>query len=246
MSDSPQLDHVAIGVPRAADAMPWLVGELGGAAFAAGPGLGFRFWQLAFARGGLIEVLEPDGPPDGFLHRFLAARGPGIHHVTFKVPDLHAAIARAARFDYPVVGVSELHPAWKEAFLHPKLAQGVVIQLAESHPELEPEEWTAPAWPPAPAPAPERADIRGVRLRAASVADARRQWQELLGGQCETTRHGLVFRWPDSPLAISVEIDAGAPPGPLGIEIATPRRLRFEADDRRALGTRWLAPPGEG
>ena len=77
--------------------MPWLVGELGGAPFAAGPGLGFRFWQLAFARGGLIEVLEPDGPPDGFLHRFLAARGPGIHHVTFKVPDLRAADRSAPR-----------------------------------------------------------------------------------------------------------------------------------------------------
>jgi methylmalonyl-CoA/ethylmalonyl-CoA epimerase len=241
LSDAPRLDHVAIGVARAADAMPWLVGELGGAAFAAGPGLGFCFWQLAFTRGGLIEVLEPDGPPDGFLHRFLAARGPGIHHVTFKVPDLRAAIERAARFDYPVVGVSELHPAWKEAFLHPKLAQGVVVQLAESHPELEPEEWASPAFPPAPEPARERADIRGVRLRAASEAQARRQWQELLGGQCEAGRHGLVFHWPDSPIAITVEIDASHPPGPLGIEIATPRVLVFPEGGERALGTRWLS-----
>lgn len=240
MSDVPQLDHVAIGLSRAADAMPWLIGELGGSAFAAGPGLGFRFWQLAFARGGLIELLEPEGPPDGFLHRFLAARGPGIHHVTFKVPDLRAAADHAARLGYPVVGRSELHPAWKEAFLHPKQAQGIVVQLAESHPELEPEDWVAPAFPPAPEPAPERADVRGVRLRAASEREARRQWQELLAGHCETSAHGLVFRWPDSPLAIFVEIDASAPPGPLGIEIATPRRLRFAAGDRLALGTRWL------
>ena len=243
MSDAPRLDHVAIGVPRAADAMPWLVGELGGTPFAAGPGPGFRFWQLAFVRGGLIEVLEPEGPPDGFLHRFLAARGLGIHHVTFKVPDLRAAIERAARFDYPVVGVSELHPAWKEAFLHPKLAQGIVVQLAESHPELEPEEWSAPPFPAAPAPAREQADVRAVRLSAANEGDARRQWQELLGAQCEADPHGLVFRWPDSPLAIHVAIDAGQPPGPLGIEIATSRALRFPEPDRHALGTRWLATP---
>jgi len=241
VSDAPRLDHVAIGVARAADAMPWLVGELGGEAFAAGPGLGFRFWQLAFTRGGLIEVLEPDGPPDGFLHRFLAARGPGIHHVTFKVPDLRAAIERAAQRGYPVVGVSDLHPAWKEAFLHPKLAQGVVVQLAEAHPELEPDDWIAPAFPPFPAPARERADVRGVRLRAASEAEARRQWQELLDGQCEPGREGLVFRWPDSPLAITVEIDASAPPGPLGIEIATSRALGFDAGEREVLGARWFA-----
>ena len=55
MSDAARLDHVAIALPRAADAMPWLVGELGGAPYSAGPGLGFRFWQLSFARDGLIE-----------------------------------------------------------------------------------------------------------------------------------------------------------------------------------------------
>jgi methylmalonyl-CoA/ethylmalonyl-CoA epimerase len=241
MSDAPRLDHVAIGMARGADAMPWLVGALGGEEYAAGPGIGFRFWQLAFVRGGLIEVLEPDGPPDGFLHRFLAARGPGIHHVTFKVPDLRAAIERAGQRGYPVVGVSDLHPAWKEAFLHPKLAQGVVVQLAEAHPELEPEEWVAPAFPPGPAPARERSDVRGVRLRAASEAEARRQWQELLGGQCEPGRDGLVFRWPDSPLAITVEIEASAPPGPLGIEIAAPSSLRIDGGERDALGTRWFA-----
>ena len=225
--------------------MPWLVGELGGAAFAAGPGPGFRFWQYSFARGGLIEVLEPDGPPDGFLHRFLASRGPGIHHLTFKVPDLRAATERAARFGYDVVGMNELHPAWKEAFLHPKQAQGVVVQLAESHPELEPEEWAAQPFPPAPAPAREQADVRGIRLVAANGVQARRQWEEFLGGRCSAQQHSLVFRWPDSPLAITVLLDATASEGPLGIEIATPRALRFADEGRRTLGTRWLQVTAE-
>jgi catechol 2,3-dioxygenase-like lactoylglutathione lyase family enzyme len=197
LSHAPRLDHVAIGVARAEDATPWLVGALGGRAFSAGPGPGFRFWQYAFERQGLIEVLEPDGPPGGFLHRFLAARGPGIHHVTFKVPDLHAAMRRAARLGYEVVGLSELHPAWKEAFLHPKQAQGIVVQLAESHPELEPPEWSAARFPEAPEPSRERADVRGVRLRAASEAQARRQWQELLGADVSASDQALVFGWTD-------------------------------------------------
>jgi len=240
LSDAWALDHVAIGVARAADAMPWLVGELGGRPFSAGPGPGFKFWQFAFARDGRIEVLEPEGPADGFLHRFLAAHGAGIHHLTFKVPDLDAAAARAARFGYDVVGRSELHPSWKEAFLHPKQAQGIVVQLAESHPELGPEEWSAFPFPPLPEPAKERADLLGVRLSAASPARARRQWQELLDGECSAERDRLVFRWPESPLAVTVELDAAAAEGPLGIEIATPRALRFPEPGQLALGTRWL------
>ncbi len=237
MTDIPRLDHVAIAVPRAADAVDWLVARLGGRPFAAGPGLGFKFWQFAFARSGRIELLEPEGPADGFLHRFLAARGGGIHHLTFKVPDLGAAAERAARFGYEVVGRSELHPSWKEAFLHPKQAQGIVVQLAESHPELEPEEWSAMPFPPLPEPVGEPEDVLGVRLRAASEARARRQWQDLLGGECRAERNALVFRWPDSPLSVTVELDAVAAEGPLGIEIATPG-----LDGHRfVLGTRWLS-----
>ena len=240
MSDAPRLDHVAIAVARAADAMAFLVGELGGTHHSAGPGPGFRFWQLAFARGGLIEVLEPDGPADGFVHRFLATRGPGIHHVTFKVPELRAATARAARLGYEIVGLNDAHPAWKEAFLHPKQAQGIVVQLAESHPELEPEAWVRPPHPAAPVPAREIADVRGIRLAATSEAAARRQWQELLGADCTQDARELVFRWPASPLAIRVALAPDATPGALGIEIATSRRLRFENGGDLALGVRWL------
>jgi methylmalonyl-CoA/ethylmalonyl-CoA epimerase len=240
LSDAPRLDHVAIGVARAADAMPFLVGELGGAPHAAGPGFGFRFFQLAYARGGLIEVLEPVGAPGGFVHRFLAARGPGIHHVTFKVPELRAATARAERLGYEIVGLADAHPAWKEAFLHPRQAQGIVVQLAESHPELEPEDWVPPPFPAAPARAPETADLLAVRLRATSEAAARRQWQELLGADCESDARGLVFRWEASPLVVRVALEPGAAPGPLGIEIATSRPLRFESGEDLALGVHWL------
>jgi methylmalonyl-CoA/ethylmalonyl-CoA epimerase len=240
LSDVPRLDHVAIGLASAAQAGPWLVGELGGEPYAAGPGIGFGFWQLCFARGGVIEVLEPDGAPGGFLHRFLDARGPGIHHVTFKVPDLRASIERAQGLGYAVVGVSELFPAWKEAFLHPKQAQGIVVQLAESHPELEPEEWAPPPFPSLPPAAPQRADVRGVLMRAANEERSRHQWETLLGGECRREERRLVFRWPESPLYVAVEIDASGEPGPIGIEIETARALRFPGPGDTALGVRWL------
>ena len=98
-----QLDHIAIATHRLTDAPPFLVGVLGGIPFfgmEAGP---FRFGQWEFEGDGRVEVvLEPRGT-NGFLHRFLATRGPGIHHVTFKVPSLRQTCDRAAALGYASV-----------------------------------------------------------------------------------------------------------------------------------------------
>ena len=109
------LDHIALAVPDDAEVGPLLGTKLGGRAAKAGPGRGFRFWQWEYANGGRLEILRPDGPPDGFLHRFLDRRGPGFHHVTFKVPDLQRATKRASDAGYEVVGVDLSDPTWKEA-----------------------------------------------------------------------------------------------------------------------------------
>ena len=128
--DAIRLDHLALAVRDVREVLPFLVGELGGREDVAGPGMGFRFWQWEFAGGGRIEILQPEGPTDGFLYRFLDARGPGPHHLTFKVPDLHDAAKRSGELGYDVLGLDTSQPAWMEAFLHPKQAQGIVVQLA--------------------------------------------------------------------------------------------------------------------
>jgi catechol 2,3-dioxygenase-like lactoylglutathione lyase family enzyme len=233
----PALDHVAIGVSRCADAAPFLEETLGGRPVGGGPGIGFRFRQWEFARGGRIEIIEPDGPPGGFLHRFLARRGPGVHHVTFKVPRLEEATGRLEALGYEIVGLSTEHPAWKEAFVHPRQAQGIVIQVAESHPELEAEEVAAP---PAPAAAGPPADVVALRLAAASAEAARRQWERALLGRGEPAADGLVFRWPGSPLAIHALLGGSAEPGPLGIEVAPRPGLALPEGPHPLLGTAFL------
>lgn len=155
------LDHVAVAVERWADAWPRYRRDLRGA-WVAGGGIGeFEACQLAF--GGLkVEFLAPVGP--GFVRRFLDANGPGPHHLTFKVLDIEAALADAEAAGYPAVGVDLTDPMWKEAFLHPKAAHGVVVQLAQASGEWE-------AAPPAdlPEPAPGRP---ALLLRVAlAVAD---------------------------------------------------------------------------
>ena len=76
-----QLDHIAIALPRIADAPAALVDVLGGVPERSWPAGVFRWASWTFANGSVIEILEPAGP-DGFLHRFLAAHGRGVHHVS--------------------------------------------------------------------------------------------------------------------------------------------------------------------
>ncbi len=229
-----KLDHVALGLNDVADAEPLLEDALGGAkagGFASGPPFGFMQW--VFAGGGRIEAIFPSGA-DGFLHRFLARGGPRVHHVTFKVSSLDEMIARAQAMDFAIASQDRSDPFWQEAFLHPKQVQGLVIQLVEHRPRPD-------GFDPADAkPHAGAARILGPRLVATSAAAARRQWAELMGGA--ETRHGdaLVFSWPDSPLTITVDVDAAAEPGPRCIEVEAPRALALPTGDAPKLGTRFV------
>jgi len=237
-----ELDHVALGVARIADAAPFVAGVLGGEEHGGGPSPGFRFFQWSFAGGGRIEILEPAGPPGGFLHRFLERRGPGVHHVTFKVPSLAVAAERARAHDYDVVGWSDEDPYWKECFLHPKQAQGIVVQLAEEHPrppEADPGSWARIELPPRSVDAPPPVRLLALRLAARDTRAAHRQWGALLGGEAHALADdGVEYRYPNSPLRIVVETRPDADQGPTRIEIACERP--WPEGGHEALGTRFV------
>jgi methylmalonyl-CoA/ethylmalonyl-CoA epimerase len=225
--------HVAIALPRLADATGVLVGVLGGVPEASGPSREFSFGCWRYAGGGRIEALEPAGR-DGFVHRFLAQRGPGIHHVTFKVPSLAAACARAEAHGYRVVGRDESRASWKEAFLHPKQALGIVVQLVESHRSPDPPlRLPLPPGPPVP---PPPVTVAGLRLRAASRERAGRQWGDVLAGEARERDGTLVYRWPGSPMRIVVEIAPGGDEGPVAIELSSDRPVSLPG---RPLGVTW-------
>jgi methylmalonyl-CoA/ethylmalonyl-CoA epimerase len=230
-------DHIAIGLPRIADGAPFLSGMLGGIPYAGAPSAVFRWGAWRYAGGGVIEALEPRGD-DGFLHRFLAQRGPGVHHVTFKVPSTRAACERAEAAGLKPVGFDDSDPRWIEAFLHPKESLGIVVQFAESHEEGGDLGTPPPGVPGAPPPV----IVLGLRLRAHSRERADRQWLGILQGVAEDTGPGEVtYRWPGSPMRLVVELDPRGDEGPLAIEIASARPLALPAGPHPTLGTAFRA-----
>jgi methylmalonyl-CoA epimerase len=79
-----------------------------------------------------LELLEPTAP-DSPIAKFIEKRGPGVHHVTLRVDDLHEALGRLrAR------GVRLIDEAPREgaegaliAFVHPASTHGVLVELKQ-------------------------------------------------------------------------------------------------------------------
>jgi methylmalonyl-CoA/ethylmalonyl-CoA epimerase len=76
------------------------------------------------------EILEPIGD-DSFIAKFLRERGPGLHHVTLEVADADAAASTLTEQGVKPFGGPRVSWDWKEMFIHPKSAGGVLFQLYE-------------------------------------------------------------------------------------------------------------------
>jgi methylmalonyl-CoA/ethylmalonyl-CoA epimerase len=82
---------------------------------------------------GRVELLEPLGA-DTAVGRFLAKRGPGMHHVAYEVSDLGATIAELANAGADLID-SEPRPGLfglEVAFVHPDSVHGVLSEVVSS------------------------------------------------------------------------------------------------------------------
>jgi methylmalonyl-CoA/ethylmalonyl-CoA epimerase len=131
------LDHVALAARRIRDMLPIYRDLLGGVVAAGGDNVpvGYRAVQLRYPHGGTVELLEPLRGST-FLDSFLAERGAGgVHHVTFRVPDIDAAVSAMSALGFTPIGRHRHSPSHAEVFLHPREALGVLVQLIEVGPE---------------------------------------------------------------------------------------------------------------
>jgi methylmalonyl-CoA epimerase len=134
-----QLDHVGIAVRALADALPAFEAALG---VTAGPPevVEDQKVRVVFLQAGEagIELLEPTSP-DGPIGKFVEKRGEGIHHLSFLVDDLEAALARCRAHGLQLIDETPRAGAAGKriAFLHPKSTSGVLIELAEAAAEAD-------------------------------------------------------------------------------------------------------------
>jgi methylmalonyl-CoA/ethylmalonyl-CoA epimerase len=125
------LSHVGIAVRAMADALPFYRDILGLPIVPLHDSDGASIVGLA-AGDPLIELLEArdSGSP---IAKFIAARGPGIHHLCFATNDLDAALARCQAAGIRLIDTTPRIGAdgKRIAFLHPSATGGVLIELAE-------------------------------------------------------------------------------------------------------------------
>jgi methylmalonyl-CoA/ethylmalonyl-CoA epimerase len=90
--------------------------------------------RIAGLRAGesLVELLEAERP-DSPIGRFVAKRGPGIHHICFAVDDLNATLDRCRRAGVRLIDETPRRGAdgKRIAFLHPASTSGVLVELTE-------------------------------------------------------------------------------------------------------------------
>jgi methylmalonyl-CoA/ethylmalonyl-CoA epimerase len=81
-----------------------------------------------------LEICAPRG--NAGLERFLASRGPGLHHVCFEVEDLRAALATLKAAGVRLIDETPRPGArgHEVAFLHPASTGGVLFELCAGSP----------------------------------------------------------------------------------------------------------------
>ncbi len=131
MPDRPRIAHVGIAVPDLDAAVSFYRDVL---RLEPGPperADGATIVALPFGETE-VELLAPLAP-DTPIGKFLAKRGPGIHHICYRVPDLDAALDACRAAGYRLIDeVPRSGAAGRRiAFVHPKATAGILLELTE-------------------------------------------------------------------------------------------------------------------
>jgi len=142
-----RIDHVSIAVrdyEKAKHFFQVLLGAIPGAS-ARDAAMNY-FWQI-FSLGDLsrLEIITPTSK-GSFLDNFLSQREGGVHHITLQTRNIDETRELLDGQGIPYFGYREYTGVlWKELFIHPRDAFGVLIQISEFHPN----DWLSDAVKPA-------------------------------------------------------------------------------------------------
>ena len=128
---SPSIAHVGIAVPDIDAALAFYRDILGLAPHPPEVVDGAKIVALRFGASE-IELLAPLAP-ESPIAKFLAKRGPGIHHICYRVPSLDTALAACRAAGYRLIDELPRRGAGgrRIAFVHPKATAGILLELTE-------------------------------------------------------------------------------------------------------------------
>ena len=126
-----RIAHIGLAVSALDQILPFYRDILGMPEVPLDDADGARIAGLA-AGDSLVELLEAKSP-ESPIGKYVAKRGPGIHHICFSVDDLDGTLARCKAFGVRVIDETpRLGAEGKRiAFLHPTSTAGVLVELSE-------------------------------------------------------------------------------------------------------------------
>lgn len=128
-----RIDHIGIAVESIGKAIEFFEQALGMRLDHIGSEEGGRTKVAFFPVGSSdVELVQSEDPESG-LAKFLAKRGEGVHHICFEVDDIENALGRLKEHGAQLIDETPRVNAQGQryAFVHPKSAHGVLIELYE-------------------------------------------------------------------------------------------------------------------
>ncbi len=133
MADIGKLNHVAVVVADIDAALAFWRDALG-LELAGVKDMPEQKSKIAFLplAGSEIELVQPTDADSG-IGKYLAKRGPGMHHLCLEVQDLDGVIAQLKRKGIRLTGETPMVGAGgrRMIFVHPESASGVLVELCE-------------------------------------------------------------------------------------------------------------------
>ncbi|MEE9436063.1 MAG: VOC family protein [Candidatus Adiutricales bacterium] len=127
-----RIDHVSLAVKDFEKAKNFFMEILGAIPCTNAEDDNLRYYWEMFSVGDLsrMELIKATGE-GSFLDNFLESRTNGAHHITVETPDLNQFRKNLEEKGVPYFGYRKASDNWKELFIHPRDAFGILIQVAE-------------------------------------------------------------------------------------------------------------------
>ncbi len=128
-ADGAELDHAAIAVRSFGQMVP-LLEQLSGSKATRPERVERQGVEVCFV--GNVELIRPLSEDNG-VARFIDRRGPGLHHIAYRVPDVAHAMETLAALGYRFTSEEPMAGAGghRIAFMHPRSTGGVLVELVE-------------------------------------------------------------------------------------------------------------------